>query len=197
MSSANSGLQTEKKTEQSALEKYRNKKKTKNEKKVVAKVIDLTDNAVYAVLEDSTIPFEERMEKIVEMLTVDLDSKEAVAVSAEHMVQVKQIVKELLNRFTAHNRKSIEFTRDNPLNQLKESMQEVFDNYHKISEGRSDLKGKLGTVDDLIKKVGGEDKLVVALLEAKTREAEREAAGVTVAAAIAASRPRNPCSWAR
>jgi len=147
----------------------------------------LTGNEVYAVLEDNTIPFEERMEKIVEMLTVDLDSKEAVEVSREHMVHVKDIVKELLNRFTAHNRKSIEFTRDNPLNQLKESMQEVFDNYHKISEGRADLKGKLGTVDELIKKVGGEDKLVVALLESKTRENDRVEMTDTLASAKSAS----------
>ncbi len=163
----------EKKEKRSSLDKYRRRSKKKDEKKTVVKTIDLTGNEVYAVLEDNTIPFEERMEKIVAMLTVDLSSKEAVEASAVHMVHVKNIVKELLNRFTAHNRKSIEFTRDNPLNKLKESMQEVFDNYHKISEGRSDLKGKLGTVDDLIKKVGGEEQLVTALLESKTRETDR------------------------
>ena len=161
--------------ERSSLERYRNRKKNKNKTEKAAKVIDLTDNKVFAVLEDSTIPFDERMNQIVEMLTVDLESKESVEASRENITYVKNIVKELLNRFTAHNRKSIEFTRDNPLNKLKESMQQVFDNYHTISEGRADLKGKLGTVDELIKEVGGEDKLVVALLESKTREADRVA----------------------
>jgi hypothetical protein len=186
----NDGLKTETKKEQSALDKYRAKKQKKNQKEVkyVAKTIDLTENKVYTILEDSTIPFDERMEKIVEMLTIDLSSKEAVDASQENITYVKQIVKELLNRFTAHNRKSIEFTRDNPLNQLKESMQEVFDNYHKISEGRADLKGKLGTVDELIRDMGGEDKLVVALLESKTREAEKAAKETALAAAEAATR---------
>jgi len=187
MSSLDTGLQTDKKVKKSSLEKYRRRSSKKDEKKTAVKVIDLTGNEVYAVLEDNTIPFEERMEKIVAMLTVDLSSKEAVEVSQENMVHVKNIVKELLNRFTAHNRKSIEFTRDNPLNKLKESMQEVFDNYHKISEGRADLKGKLGTVDELIQKVGGEEQLVTALLESKTRENDRLEMVDTLSAAKDAS----------
>jgi len=165
--------QTETEKGTSRLDKYRRKTGKKKETKQEVKTVDLSENEIYAVLEDSTIPFEERMEKIVAMLVVDLDSKEAVEASQVHIAQAKDIVRELLSRFTAHNRKSIEFTRDNPLSMLKESMQEVFDNYHKISEGRADLKGKLGTVDDLIRSIGGEDKLVVALVEAKTRENDR------------------------
>ena len=168
-------LQTQKANtvERSNLDRFRTRSKKKDKTQQVAKVIDLTDNKVFAVLEDSSIPFDERMQQIVEMLTVDLENKESVEASQENITYVKNIVKELLNRFTAHNRKSIEFTRDNPLNQLKESMQKVFDNYHTISEGRADLKGKLGTVDDLIRDLGGEDKLVIALLESKTREKDR------------------------
>jgi hypothetical protein len=181
-------LQTDKQEKRSSLERYRNRSKKKTEKNQAVKTVDLTENKIYAVLEDSKIPFDERMEKIVEMLTVDLSSKDAVEVSMEHVTYVKDIVKELLNRFTAHNRKSIEFTRDNPLNKLKESMQEVFDNYHAITEGRSDLKGKLENVDDLIKQVGGEDKLVVALVEAKNRELEREEKVNELSAASAAVR---------
>jgi len=174
MSDTSMQTETKQDTRKDRLSKYRRKTSKKNEAKHEVKVIDLTDNAVYAILEDNTIPFDERMEKIVEMLVVDLDSKEAVEVSQQNITYAKDIVRELLSRFTAHNRKSIEFTRDNPLSKLKESMQEVFDNYHKISEGRADLKGKLGTVDDLIASIGGEDKLVVALVEAKTREKDRE-----------------------
>ena len=168
-------MQTEKQERRSSLERYRNRTKKKTEQNQEVRTVDLTENKVYAILEDSTIPFDERMEKIIELMELDLSSKESVESSLEHITYVKEIVKELLNRFTAHNRKSIEFTRDNPLNKLKESMQEVFDNYHAITEGRSDLKGKLENVDDLIKQVGGEDKLVVALVEAKNRELEREA----------------------
>jgi len=188
MSELNMKTETKQNTKRSSLDKYRRKSKSKDKSKVAVKTIDLTSNVVYAVLEDNTIPFEERMEKIVEMLTVDLASKESVESSQENMTYVKDIVKELLSRFTAHNRKSIEFTRDNPLNKLKESMQEVFDNYHTISEGRSDLKGKLGTVDELIQKVGGEDKLVVALLESKNREIDRVEKTAALAEADATSR---------
>lgn len=166
-------MELERQKQESALDKYRRKKSSKTEETHVVKTVDLTDNEIYAILEDSTIPFDERMEKIVELLTVDLESQESVEKSQQNIAEVKEIVKELLNRFTQHNRKSIEFTRDNPLSKLKEGMQEVFDNYHKISEGRSDLKGKLSTVDELIQQVGGEDKLVVALVEAKSREIER------------------------
>jgi hypothetical protein len=70
-------------------------------------------------------------------------------------------------------------------------MQEVFDNYHKITEGRSDLKGKLATVDELIKEVGGEDKLVVALVEAKSREIERTEKQTTVNEKTVAVREQN------
>ena len=181
-------LQLNKQEKRSSLERYRNRSKKKTEKNQAVRTVDLTENKIYAVLEDSKIPFDERMEKIVEMLTVDLSSKEAVESSLEHVTYVKEIVKELLNRFTAHNRKSIEFTRDNPLNKLKESMQEVFDNYHAITEGRADLKGKLENVDDLIKQVGGEDKLVVALVEAKNRELERAAKQQELTAASMALR---------
>ena len=171
----NKQTETGKQEKRSSLERYRRREKKKTETTHEVRTVDLTENKVYAILEDSKIPFDERMEKIIELMELDLSSKESVESSLEHVTYVKEIVKELLNRFTAHNRKSIEFTRDNPLNKLKESMQEVFDNYHAISEGRADLKGKLENVDDLIKQVGGEDKLVVALVEAKNRELEREA----------------------
>lgn len=185
---SNDALQTQNETgkKTSRLDKYRSKRSKKNEVKREVKTVDLTENTVYAILEDSTIPFDERMEKIVAMLVVNLDSKEAVELSQQNITYAKDIVRELLSRFTAHNRKSIEFTRDNPLSKLKESMQEVFDNYHKISEGRADLKGKLGTVDQLIQDIGGEDKLVVALVEAKTRENDRvEMEGVLGSASAA------------
>ena len=154
-------------------EKYASRKKKKGDSVKVAP-IDLSSNTIYNVLEDSTIPFEERRQKLVEMMTVNLASHKDVEVSQTHIKMVKDIVKELLNRFTAHNRKSIEFTRDNPMHNLKESMQEVFDNYHAITVGRSDLKNKLSSVDSLIEDLGGEEKLVVALVEAKTRSTDAE-----------------------
>jgi len=170
MNSVSNGTQQKSTT----LERYKLKRNKKGSTET-RKAVDLSDNAIYDILVDATIPYEDRMNKIVEMLTLNVDSEAAVQESQQNVQMVKDIVKELLDQFTSHNRKSIEFTRDNPLSQLKESIQEVFDNYHSLSVGRSALKNKLTTVDSLIEEVGGEDKLVIALVEAKSRKAARDA----------------------
>ena len=77
--------------------------KTQEKTNVVAGV-DLSDNRINQVLVKN-IPSEDKLNQIVEILTVDLESEEIIEASGKNVKLVKDMVRDLLSRFTAHNRK--------------------------------------------------------------------------------------------
>jgi len=154
--------------ERQTARKARRQRKTETS----TKVIDMTDNEVFNLLEDENLTSEEKENKLVELLNLSEFTAEAVQENKELNTKLKNVIKQVLDQFSEHNKRSIELTRDNPLSKLSSGIQEVFENYHEMNEGRADLKGTLKTVDEMLRDMGGEDKLVSAMLEAKDRSKE-------------------------
>ena len=150
--------------------KKRTRRRSKKENKV--QTIDMSENQIYEILENETLSAEEMENKLIEMLSLDTSSIENVEQNFEQIKHLKNLVKQVLNQFAEHNKKSIELTRDNPLSKLSSGIKEVFENYHVMSEGREGLKSTLKTVDGMLKDLGGEEQLVAAMLNAKSKAKE-------------------------
>lgn len=151
-------------------EKVRTRRNHKTETKT--QTIDMSDNKIFEVLEDESLTSEEQEQKLFEMITLNTESSDFIEGNKELITQLKNNIKQVLNQFAEHNKRSIELTRDNPLSKLSSGIKEVFDNYHEMSDGRNELKSTLKTVDVMLRDMGGEDKLVAAMLEAKGRAKE-------------------------
>lgn len=157
-------------TEQAIKRKSRRNHKT--ESKVEVQKIDMSENEIFQLLEDETLTANEKEEKLIELVSLNPESAESVKNNKDMMAKMKLLIKEVYDEFAEHNKKSIQLATDNPLSKLTSGIQEVFENYHVMTEERSELKGTLKTVDELLKEMGGEDKLVAAMLEAKGRSKE-------------------------
>lgn len=153
-------------------QRERKQRRNRTDKTVEVKVIDMTDNEVFALLEDETLTAEEKQEKLLDLVSLNTESADSVKANKELMIQIKNMVKSVYDEFAEHNKRSVELAMNNPMSKLSSGIQEVFENYHEMSEGRADLKKTLKTVDELLQDMGGEDKLVSAMLEAKGRAKE-------------------------
>ncbi len=129
------------------------------------------ETAVFKILNDSSLDPKEKAQKVAELLFFNEEDLEANATAvAENQAMVAQ----LLADFVEHNKQSIMLTRDNPLSELRTGIRDVFEKYHTLVQGREDLKEKLTAIDEIISKHGGPEGLITALLNAKTKEAEKK-----------------------
>lgn len=151
-------------------ESKRTKKATAETATKTKKKVDLSNNELYQIANDLSLSPHERTAKIKEKMELHLDSSEAAESCLERIKEAKQMVAELLSMFTAQNRASLELTRDNPLSALKQGIQEVFENYHAVATSRGELTRTLSIIDELLDEIGGEDKLIVAMLDAQTHK---------------------------
>ena len=133
---------------------------------------DLENTAAFKILTDASLDPEEKIKKLVALLTFDKDKLEQ---NVEYVNENRAIVAQLLADFTEHNKKSIELVRDNPLGHLRTGIKDVFQEYHSLVGGRTDLKEKLELIDDLIEQKGGPQGLIDAMLAARDKEVEKNA----------------------
>ncbi|MCI5043196.1 MAG: hypothetical protein MRY72_00740, partial [Aquisalinus sp.] len=131
---------------------------------------DLENTAAFKILTDASLDPEEKIKKLVALLTFD---KEQLEQNVEYVNENRAIVAQLLADFTEHNKKSIELVRDNPLGHLRTGIKDVFEEYHSLVGGRTDLKEKLELIDDLIEQKGGPQGLIDAMLAARDKEVEK------------------------
>ncbi len=141
---------------------------------------NVTNSKIHQILTDSSLEDSEKIAQVSEMMLLDFENPEGEKspLSEEQKKvadEVRTVIKKLVADYNEHNRECIRLTRDNPLSELKKSMQDVMDNYHKVVKGRQDLKGKIDNVEGIIAAVGGEKELVHAIVNAKDMQIEKGA----------------------
>lgn len=134
--------------------------------------IDPKSTEAFKILMDASLDPKEKIEKIAKILTFDESDPEA---SAKALNENRALITQMVAEFSEINEKGIQLVADNPLSELRGSMRQLMDEYHELVEGRSDLKAKLKAIDEVIKKYGGSEGLVDAMLAAQGKKAEMEA----------------------
>lgn len=147
------------------LAKYRSKSRKKEETSVGT--LDLTMNTLNTIMENAELTHEERVAKMMEVLDVNLESEETAEHSIEALQEVKQILSAVISSFTEHNKAALELTKKNPMSKLNSSIDETFQKYREVANGRSDISDRLAVVDELLKELGGEAELVNAMVNSQ------------------------------
>ncbi|NCC22667.1 MAG: hypothetical protein EOM26_09445 [Alphaproteobacteria bacterium] len=140
----------------------------------------LNESAIYRTLLDTSLDKSEMFDRISRMMLIDFEDTDSERHPlnekfGQQTTEIRAIIKKLVADYNEHNRECIRLSRDNPLSELKKSLQDVMDNYRDVVRGRADLKGKVQNVETMIAELGGEKELVKAIVDAidRQREAER------------------------
>ncbi len=175
-----SALATPTTDEKKGFDRFRRERTVEQDNTSRAAKIDAATSEIFKTLADSSLDPKEQAEKIAELLYFNEEDLEA---NGKSVAENQAMVAELLRKFIEHNKESLALTRDNPLSELRTGIRSVFDEYHIIDTDRSGIKDKMTLIDDIIKKYGGPEGLIKALLSAKDKEIEKKALDDAIAEA--------------
>jgi hypothetical protein len=152
------------------MDRFRRTKVDEQDNKTTALKIDIENSPVWKVLNDTSLDAKEQAEEIAKLLHFNEEYLEA---NPKAITENQEVVKYLLSKFSELNREALKLRRDNPLSELRGGTRDVLEEYHKLVNGRSDLKEKLVLIDAIIEQHGGPEGLIKAMLSAKDKENEK------------------------
>ncbi len=99
--------------------------------------VRVEETQIYQLLADPTIENDDKIQAITDLLVFNYEDPENEAQFAS-LTEVRIIIAALIDDFTEQSSQSIRVTQDNPLSELTENIRSVFENYHRLVEGRAD-----------------------------------------------------------